>query len=365
MSDRSISVNTSQRRYEIVIEVGLLPKIGHFLAREMSMTKTVTVSDENVWGLYGDTLLKSLKMAGIATYPLILKPGESSKTIETVTLIYDHLINIRANRNTPLLALGGGVVGDVAGFAASTFMRGLPLFHVPTSLLAQVDSCIGGKVGIDHPKAKNLIGSFYQPVAVFIDPTLLSTLPASEIRNGLAEIIKTGLITDGGLLDFLSSDIEKVFELDTKTMEFVIAECCAFKAGVVEQDEFDRSLRSILNYGHTIGHAVEAAGNFELFSHGEAVSIGMVAAAALGRRLGYLTEGEVQAHTDLIIRAGLPKDCGGKVALEKLEKTIKMDKKATDEGLVFILLHGLGNPFVDKNVPEELVRESLASILGG
>jgi 3-dehydroquinate synthase len=356
---KKVSVELGDRSYEVRIGAGLLERAGFWLREKDYSGRAVIIADATAGGLYADILSRGLSVAGLAVTLLEVPPGEESKSLEKAAGLYDKLTEALAERTTPVLALGGGVIGDLAGFVAATYMRGLPLVQVPTTLLAQVDSSIGGKTAVDHGRLKNTIGVFHQPVIVVADIATLKTLPEEELVNGLAEVIKAAAVRNAHLFKFLEININKARELHPEVLENMIAEAARVKAEIVARDEREKGLRSILNYGHTVGHAVEAVSGFNL-RHGQAVAIGMMAAAKISSRMGLLAEREVERLERLIMAAGLP------VHMPELDKEAVMqamrhDKKVRGDKIRFVLLKSIGNGFISEEVDPALVME----VLGG
>jgi 3-dehydroquinate synthase len=356
-SDR-VRVELADRSYNILIQDGLLDRVGESL-RPFGMGPTaVVVTNPVVKRLYGARLLRSLKSAGFKTAVLTVPDGERAKSLTWVSAILDELVRRQFERKTWLLALGGGVVGDLAGFAASAYLRGIPFVQVPTTLVAQVDSSIGGKTGVNHPLGKNLIGAFYQPKSVLIDPSVLGSLPPREYRAGLAEVIKYGVIQDGVFFEFLERDIARVLALDPGAVHQIIRTSCAIKAQVVSGDEREGDRRRILNFGHTLGHALETVTRYRRYKHGEAIAIGMVAAARLAGRLG-LAEKEVGARVlSLVKRAGLPTELP-RYSASVLLRAMRQDKKVKDRQIHFVLPTRIGHVVVVP-VKDSDLREFLA-----
>jgi 3-dehydroquinate synthase len=311
------------------------------------------VTNPVVAGLYGETVKRSLAEAGFQVGEAQIPDGEEYKTLATVAGLYDAAFTGGLERGDAVLALGGGVVGDIAGFLAATYMRGVPFVQVPTTLLAQVDSSVGGKVGVNHPGGKNLIGAFYQPRFVLIDPDTLATLPSREVRAGLAEVIKYGVISDAGFFSWLEANIDRLLNLEPAALEHAIAASCRIKAAVVSADETEAGLRAILNFGHTVGHALEAVTGYQRFVHGEAVAIGMVAAARLAVRLGYFEPPGAERITGLVLRAGLPAEVPADVEPEILLETMRRDKKVAADRLTFVLPEAVGRVRVVRGVAAE------------
>jgi 3-dehydroquinate synthase len=324
--------------------------------------KAIIITDSNVNDAYANPLKKYLADAGWNCTLVALQPGETSKRIEVVSHLYDQLVEMKADRQTVVVAVGGGVVGDAAGFVAATYARGIPFVQVPTSLLAHVDSSVGGKVGINHPQGKNLIGAFYQPLGVFIDISTLQTLPLRDYRSGLAEVIKYGMILDEEFFRFLEDHIDDLNNRNPEVMQQVIACCCRLKADVVEQDEQERTgVRAVLNYGHTFAHAFEALCGYGELLHGEAVSIGMVYAARLAERRGLIDATVTKRQNQLLEDVGLPVRLPESAHLNTSEifDRMKLDKKTVSGKLRFILPTCIGHVELFHNVPEEDVREVL------
>lgn len=352
---QKINVKTASRHCDTFVGDDLLPKVGLLLREKGYSRRAVIVTDSNVKVLYAGTLGQSLENAGFGTSVLEIPSGEEQKTLETAGRLYLELVRLDAERTTPVVALGGGVIGDLAGFVAATYMRGVPLVQVPTSLLAMVDSSIGGKTAVDHGGLKNIVGSFYQPELVIADTGTLKTLPKNELASGMAEVIKHAAIRSASLFQLLEVDIHKAMTGDTGVLETIIAENVKIKAEVVSQDERDTGLRAILNFGHTVGHAIETVSGFKL-KHGEAVAVGMVAAAEISCRLGYLSGDDTARLEDLIKKAGLP------VAVPALDKNSVMkamghDKKVRHGRMRFVLLKAIGEAFIAEDIDPMLVEE--------
>jgi 3-dehydroquinate synthase len=331
--ERSISVRLGERSYEIVIKPGLLPAMGERLKPFTRSQKVGIVTDTHVARRYLSELRRSFSRHGLEAFPIVLPPGERSKTLRTIGTILDALARHKFDRQSSILALGGGVVGDLAGFAAAIYQRGIPFVQVPTSLVAQVDSSVGGKTGVDHRLGKNLIGAFHQPSAVFIDPDTLRSLPRREWIAGLAEVIKYGVIADEALFAYLEEAMPALLNLEATAVTHVIARSCEIKAGIVAQDERESDRRRILNYGHTIGHALESLSGYRGLIHGEAVGIGLVKEAELASHMGLCGQDVVERIRSLVQRAGLS-DRLEKVSLPLLWEAIQHDKKVV-AGQVF------------------------------
>jgi 3-dehydroquinate synthase len=354
----TLDVALGSRSYPIVIGRGVLDDPA-LLARHLGPGKVAIVTNTTVGPLYLERLAAPLRAAGRQVVEIVLPDGERYKNWESLNLVFDALLANKCDRKTTLVALGGGVIGDMTGFAGATYMRGVPFVQVPTTLLAQVDSSVGGKTGINHPLGKNMIGAFYQPRAVLADIATLDTLPARELSAGLAEVIKHGAILDAAFFDWLEQHIGKLVGRDPEALAHAIARSCEIKAEVVRQDERESGLRAVLNFGHTFGHAIEAGLGYGNWLHGEAVGCGMVMAAELSRRLGYVDAAAVERVRALVKAAGLPvaaPDLGHERWIELME----VDKKNEGGAIKFILLKPLGSPRID-SVPREQLLATLAA----
>ena len=354
---RKIKVELGSNSYEMRVGDGLLTRTGLWLKEKGFSGKAVIITDTTVKDLYGDALSQGLTNAGFKVTTLEVPAGEEQKSLETAGRLYHELTSAHAERTTPILALGGGVIGDLAGFVAATYMRGVPLIQIPTTLLAQVDSSIGGKVAVDHGQLKNTIGVFYQPRLVISDIDTLKTLPATELANGLAEVIKSAAIRNKVFFSYLESSLGRIKPLDVAVLEEIVFQTARIKAEIVEKDEKDLGLRSILNYGHTIGHAVESASDFQ-FQHGKAVAIGMTAAARISNRMSILDENEVVRLKNIIEKAGLPTEMPN-LKIEDIFSAMKHDKKVLQDKVRFILLKSIGNAFITDEVSLDLVEKVL------
>ncbi|SNB46185.1 3-dehydroquinate synthase [Geobacter sp. DSM 9736] len=338
----SLQVGLADRSYLIQFGEEVLDRIGN-LCRELNLgTKVAMVTNPTVGALYGGLVASALSGAGYAVTSIEIPDGEEYKNSSSLHAIYDSLIDFGMERNSFILALGGGVVGDIAGFAAATYLRGIPFIQVPTTLLAQVDSSVGGKTGINHAKGKNLIGAFYQPRLVLVDVSTLYTLPDREYRGGLGEIVKYGVVLDAELFEYLTNHSDRLLARDREALLFVIRRCCAIKAGIVEQDETESGVRAVLNYGHTMGHAVETLTGYRTYSHGEAVAIGMVQAARFSQALGLASGDDTRRIAALLHSLGLPTDLPGFDEAEYREVLMR-DKKVRDGGINFVFNRGVGD----------------------
>ena len=364
---KRIKVNLNKKlssSYEISIGHDIIGKIGTIIAENRIADRYVVVTDSNVSVLYGELFLKELRKAGgeKAKAEIIEFPaGEASKNITTALTIVGRLLNLGVDRKSALLALGGGVVGDMTGFIASVFMRSIPYIQVPTSLLAQVDSSIGGKTAVDLPEGKNLLGTFYQPRGVFVDLKFLNTLPASEFNNGMAEIIKYGIIDDPDFFCLLEEGVEAIKKLDEAFLERIVTTSCRTKKKIVEIDEKDQGLRHILNFGHTIGHAVESGSEYKI-PHGSAISAGMIAAARISERLYDFPSSDRARIERLIEAVGLPGYIPEFIRTEGVLARLKWDKKKSGTMINFVLLKKIGMPFVTAQVTESTLREVIEEL---
>lgn len=340
--------------YDILIGSGLLSKVPSDLKKSKLGNKYAIITDTNVEKLYAKDFLRNFVMNRLDTYLLRFNAGEQQKNRQTKAYLEDELIDFNFTRDSVVIALGGGVVGDIAGFVAATFNRGIPYVQVPTTLLAMVDSSIGGKVAIDHPLGKNLVGAFHQPKKVFIDLDILKTLPKREILNGLAEIIKHAVIADKEFFGFLDKNMEKILSADSKLMEKTIKRACEIKARVVEADEKESGLRKILNFGHTIGHAVEALTNFQI-SHGEAVSIGMVKEAQLAKELELISQKDVDKIKAILEKAGASTKLPIGIRHKDIIKKTLLDKKVRGGKVEYSLPLRIGKVKHGIPVPDKIV----------
>lgn len=356
------AVITGTARYPIFVGWGIIGELGERM-RQVGLSGTaVIIADESVFAIYGTKVCDSLKEAGFAVDTYAVPPGESTKSIEQAIKIYDFLIERRLERKDIVVALGGGMAGDLAGFVAATYLRGLSWVQVPTTLMAMVDASIGGKVAVNHALGKNLIGSFHQPSLVLADLETLTTLPRRELVSGWAEVIKHGLIADADLVQFLEDKVDELLALEPASLHHAVAWSASIKAQVVSEDERETGRRVILNYGHTVGHALEAATGYERFLHGEAVAIGMMVAAGISLRLGLIDIGVVERQRSLLKRFGLPTMCSG-VAVSDVVRAMELDKKVRSKAVRWVLLEGAGRVVVRSDVPEEIVMSVLSEVI--
>ena len=354
---RILNVALDDRAYPIYIGRGVFDDAA--LIRPFLKTPRVAIVTNDVVGpLYLDPLDRALQAVGIEVHTVVLPDGERHKDWTTLNLVFDALLAQRCERSTTLIALGGGVVGDMAGFAAATYQRGMPFVQVPTTLLSQVDSSVGGKTAINHPQGKNMIGAFHQPRAVLADIATLDTLPDRELRAGLAEVIKYGLIRDPLLFDWLETNVERVLAREPEALAFAVERSCANKAEIVAADETEQGERALLNLGHTFGHAIEAGVGYGNWLHGEAVAAGTMMAAELSRRLGWLAGADVTRIEALHVRAGLPV-LGPALPVAKYLDLMANDKKVEAGRLRLIVLRAIGNAVVHADAAPQLIAASI------
>ena len=349
-----VKVALGDRSYDVMIGPGVIDSIGTSGEFD-ACTKIGLIADSKVDSLHGDTVAAACERFS-PVERLTFPEGEPSKSMHEATRLAERLADLRFGRNDVIVSLGGGVAGDLAGFVAAVYMRGVSIVHVPTTLLAQVDSSVGGKTGVDLPQGKNLIGAFHQPKAVYSDPNVLSTLSDAELRSGMAEVIKYALCFDLSLIETLSSNVAGIQARDAKLLAEIVKRSVEIKAGVVSADETDKGERAFLNYGHTLGHALEASGGYRSYLHGEAVSIGMVFAAELSCAMGLLSQDEVQRHYELLELYGLPVHTDSKFS--DLEGYLSSDKKRSGAGNRWVLLEKLGSPTLVDDVPGDVVAKA-------
>lgn len=354
MKTRTLQVGLGDRSYPIIIEDGLMTRVGEDLAERRIGTKYGIIGDDNVASLFGSTLMNSLQEAGLDANLFTFPQGEASKNLETFSDLLRQLARTGFDRGDALIALGGGVTGDLTGFVAASYMRGIPFIQIPTTLLSQVDSSVGGKTGVDIPEGKNLVGAFYQPRVVYIDTAVLTTLPLSEYTSGLAEVIKYGVIQDEEFFGFLERQVELILRLDRDTIQEMIHTCCKIKAEVVAGDERESDRRRILNFGHTIGHAVEATSDYSI-SHGEAVAMGMVAALRLAVRGGLCERQDGGRVATLIHNYGLPTEIPHQLDRDRIKNFLKSDKKTIGNRVFYVLPTRIGDVVITDDVRESLV----------
>jgi 3-dehydroquinate synthase len=353
----SIGVELGSRSYPIRIGTDLIGR-AELYRPYLGGGSAAIVTNDVVAPLYLSKVRQALK--GTRLTEIVVPDGEKTKSWPVLETVFDALLAAHCGRDTLLVALGGGVVGDLAGFAAAVYQRGMPFLQVPTTLLAQVDSSVGGKTAINHARGKNMIGAFHQPLAVISDVTTLDTLPDRELRAGLAEVIKHALVLDLAFVDWLEKNVEKVLARDRAALTYAVKRCCELKAGIVAADEREAGVRALLNFGHTFGHAIEAGAGYGSWLHGEAIAAGMVMAAQLSRNLGLIGDPEVARVSGLIGRAGLP-NRGPALAPQKLMELMAGDKKAAQGKLRFVVLEALGRAVLRGGVEDERVRQAIVA----
>lgn len=355
---RKVHIDLGDRSYDILIGRQLLEKTGEFLKERVKASKAIIFTHPNIGRLYGDRVKASLKQSGLQVECVEVPEGEGSKSLEESGRLFDRLVEFNCDRQSVLVALGGGVIGDLTGFVAATFMRGVPFIQIPTTLLSQVDSSVGGKTAVNHPRGKNLIGAFYQPRLVVIDVDTLRSLPQDEFRAGMAEVIKYGVIADRDLFEYINDHAEAILALDVARLEHIIETSCAIKAGVVEKDERESKYRMILNFGHTLGHALEALTGYSGLKHGEGVAIGMVYAARLSQETGRCSSAVCQRIRDLVEKLGLPSRLPDLRTREIIE-AMYLDKKAENKNIRFILVKDIGCIEITEGVSESVLQKVL------
>ena len=354
---RTLNVSLGDRSYPIHIGTGLIGDASRIVPL-LAQKRVAVVTNVTIAPHYLGRVTSSLVAAGVDVVPITLPDGEQYKTWETLNLIFDALIAHRCERRTTLIALGGGVIGDMTGFAAATWQRGAPFIQVPTTLLAQVDSSVGGKTAINHPHGKNMIGAFYQPRAVLADLDSLKTLPERELKAGIAEVIKHGLIRDAAFFDWLEANMDGLLARDAAALEHAVLRSCEIKSALVAEDEREMDVRALLNFGHTFGHAIEAGLGYGDWLHGEAVGAGMMMAADLSHQLGHLSAADVSRIEKLIARAGLPVK-GPAFGRDRYWEHMSVDKKTRDGAIRFVVLEKLGSARVQGGVSEAVVNRVL------
>lgn len=355
---QTINVELGARSYPVYIGAGLLQR-ADLLAPHVNGEQVAVVTNDTVAPLYLNALAAALP--AIRRVDIVLPDGEEYKSVAVWSGIFDRLLQAHCDRRTTLIALGGGVIGDIAGFAAACYQRGVPLIQAPTTLLAQVDSSVGGKTAVNHPLGKNMIGAFYQPRAVIIDTDTLRTLPDRELRAGVAEIIKYGLIRDAEFFFWLEQNLSQVLSRDATALAHAISRSCRNKAEVVADDERESGPRAVLNFGHTFGHAIETGLGYGQWLHGEAVAAGMAVAAEVSRRLGWLSRADCDRIEAIIAAAGLPVHIPAVLDEIRLREVMSVDKKANAGRLRFVLLEGIGRATVTADVPAALLDEAMRS----
>jgi 3-dehydroquinate synthase len=359
---KQLRVNLGDRSYDILIGTGILDQVGSIVAKVSTSLRAIIITNPLIDVLYGEKTRQSLVNAGFRVDTIQIPEGEEHKSLTFADKAYNDLMEFNCDRSTVLVALGGGVIGDLTGFVAATYMRGIPFVQIPTTLLAQVDSSVGGKTAVNHPKGKNMIGAFYQPKVVAIDLDTLSTLPTDEFRSGLAEVVKYGVIADPDLFDYLDEHAEEILKLDSGCLSKIIETSCAIKAEVVESDEKESRRRMILNFGHTFGHAIESLTKYIQYKHGEAVAIGMVFASMLSHEMGKCTSSVGERVEGLLKKFHLP------IKSPKLHSSVIIesmfhDKKNTAKKIKFILAKKVGEVEIIDEVPEAVLKKALDNFM--
>jgi 3-dehydroquinate synthase len=363
MNPLSLRVELAERSYDILVTSNNLADVGPFARERTRGTRALIIADEHVQG-HAAKVSQALQTAEFQTHQAVRPSGEGQKSLSVAAELYDRLVDMQADRRTLVVAVGGGVIGDLAGFVASTYARGLPLLMVPTTLLAMVDSSVGGKVAVNHPRAKNMIGTFHQPIGVWIDCATLDTLPDREYRSGLAEVVKYGVIMDAELFGYLEKNVQAILQREPAAVQHIVTRCCQLKADVVAKDEREETgLRAILNYGHTFAHAFETAAKYSHWLHGEAVAAGMICASRLAEKMNLIPGDITQRQVRLLQAFGLP------IAPERwpipdLVTVMRSDKKALAGKMRFILPRKLGEVALFDDVPEPMVEQVLREVMG-
>lgn len=357
-----VKIELGDRSYDVVIGKDLFPACADFLAKSDYSKKAIVVTDENVEKLYYDDFIKSVENTGFKFVKVVVPSGEKAKSQDWAQDLYTKAIEENIDRKSVFIALGGGVIGDLTGFVAATYMRGVPFIQVPTTILSQVDASVGGKVAINHPLGKNMIGAFHQPDLVLADTKTLKSLSARDFSSGLAEVVKYACLDGEDLMMFLEKNAIKLVSREDDVLTELIARCCEYKAFIVADDEREGGKRMLLNLGHTYGHAIEAEGGFSKYTHGEAVSIGLYGAMLLSEKVAGFSSGVTQRVCNLLGEFSLPIVAQG-MDQESVYKNLWNDKKSLDDKLQWVLLKDLGDPFVEKDVDNDIVRKIVEKIV--
>jgi 3-dehydroquinate synthase len=355
----NVKVELGERSYPIAIGTDILSNLGREI-KKFGFSRIAIISNPRVLHLYGERVTDSIEKEGLRTAVVVVPDGEEYKEFLWAYYIYGEILKQRLDRGSAIIALGGGVIGDMAGFVASTYMRGIPFIQVPTTLLAQVDSSVGGKTGVNHPLGKNMIGTFYQPRLVWTDVGTLKTLPRREFLAGIAEVIKYGVIWDEMLFDYLDTHRQRILDLESENLRYIIARSCEIKSDIVSRDERESGLRAVLNYGHTVGHAIETATGYTVYLHGEAIAIGMQIEARLSAALGLIGEEEYGRIRTLINSYGLPVDQAPDIGVERILSSIELDKKAVAGSLRFILPEKIGAVSIRSITDRDMIAKALS-----
>ena len=355
---KQLNVGIVGRSYDILIDHNLLSKIGELISKRLEPSQTIVITHPSIRNLFGKKIESGLTTSGYLPDFIEIPEGESSKSLRQAEIVYDRMLEMNCDRKSTLIALGGGVVGDLTGFIAATYQRGISFVQIPTTLLSQVDSSVGGKTAVNHPRGKNMIGAFYQPKLVVVDIDTLQTLPPKEYRAGIAEVVKYGIIADEKLFTFLENHTKEILSLDRECLEYIIETSCAIKAKVVEKDELENRHRMILNFGHTFGHSIETLTNYTEYLHGEALAIGMIQAAWLSVETGECAKDVPIRITNLLKKFNLPIDPPN-LKPEDIIRSMYHDKKTTHNKLRFILVKDIGSVKIVDNVSELPVKAVL------
>jgi len=359
-----MKISLGENSYYIHLGAGILPKLGETLATHPVNKQVLVITNPTVNKLYGEVVAESLQRAGFQVRVEEVPDGEAYKSLQTAEQLYQAALQHKINRKSSIVALGGGVIGDLAGFVAATYMRGVNFIQVPTTLLAQVDSSVGGKVAVNHPLEKNLIGAFYQPKLVFTDINTLHTLPERELKAGLAEVVKYGVIWEEDFFSYLEENLDYIKSLHPEIIKYIVHKSCLIKGEVVEKDEKEEDLRAILNYGHTIGHAVESLTNYTAYKHGEGVAMGMVSAANLSQAMGLLKQEDSKRIQGLLEAIGLPVNLPA-LDLEEIIAALAHDKKVVSDKLRFVLPTEIGRVVITEQISLEALRKVILEQMGG
>lgn len=349
----NLRIDLGKRSYDILVGSGLLDKAGKYVADACKGKSAAIITNERIGNLYAGWVVSNLESAGIRASVTTVPAGERYKTLRTVARIYEKFVDQKLDRGGIVIGLGGGVVGDMAGFAAATYMRGVDFVQIPTSLLAQVDASVGGKTGVDLSRGKNLVGAFHQPRLVLIDISTLATLPKCEFRSGLAEVIKHGIIRDGEYFYFVERNMSAILRLKPDILKPTVERSCEIKADVVRQDERESGLRRILNFGHTVGHAVESLTGYRVYKHGEAVAVGMVTAALVSRERGTAEPDLIDQIVSILQAAGLPYKLPDGISHHEIVSAMGLDKKVSQGRLHAVLVDKIGSAYVADDVSSE------------
>jgi 3-dehydroquinate synthase len=360
----TVRVPLGKRTYPIYIGANILSGIGSLFHRHKLPATAIIITDKNVAPLYRGTVERSLTASGFTVHSIVIPAGEEQKNLRRAEAIFAQLLRWRVERRSTIVALGGGVVGDLAGFIAATYQRGVLFVQVPTTLLAQVDSSVGGKVGVNHALGKNMVGAFYQPVLVVADVATLRTLPQREIVCGLGEVMKYGIIMDRKFFSYTRRHIDRLLEMNSGVLTYIVTQCCRMKAYVVSKDERERNLRAILNFGHTVGHALEHTGKYRSLKHGEAILLGMVAESFVALRLGMISPSEAGRIESAVLSVPIPAIHNFSIVPQKLLKAMRIDKKVEEAKIRLVLPTSIGRVCLPQPVEEGRILEALEYLRG-